>query len=337
MPETATIISIAAIVIAPAAGFGMGFLGHTLAARRFRHEVEVTRWQRIQESYREQIASAENRKDDPEVDRLRQEYEGQLEAWRANQDLESLTPRTISAGTEPTLKPEEVERLRRLLAAAAPLSPGALSAEGHLLRGNALYESGRYEEALAAYDRALALRPDDPTAHMNRGVALEDLGRHEEALAAHDRALALRPDYPNAHMNRGAALGELGRYEEALAASDRALALEPELPEAHNNRGIALRNLGRHEEALTACDRALALRPDFSRGPRQPGGRAEAPGTIRRGAGGNRPGARPAAGRPRYLLSQGPRLQPDGGRRRCPGVAGARHRRGREVPRAGAG
>ena len=38
------------------------------------------------------------------------------------------------------------------------------------------------EEALQAYDQALALKPDFAEAHSNRGNALYDLGRLEEAL-----------------------------------------------------------------------------------------------------------------------------------------------------------
>ena len=53
--------------------------------------------------------------------------------------MDGVAPRTISAGGAPTLKPEEVERLRQLLEASAPLSPGALSAKDHWLRGNALH------------------------------------------------------------------------------------------------------------------------------------------------------------------------------------------------------
>ena len=56
----------------------------------------------------------------------------------------------------------------------------------------------------------------------NRGNALQGWLRHDEALAAYDQALALRPDYPEALNNRGNALQELKRHEEALASFDKA-------------------------------------------------------------------------------------------------------------------
>jgi tetratricopeptide (TPR) repeat protein len=131
-------------------------------------------------------------------------------------------------------------------------------------RGAALRDLARPEEALASFDRALALQPDYAEALNNRGAALGDLRRTEEALASFERALALKPDYVEALNNRGVALRDLGRTEEALASFERALALEPDHVEALNNRGAALRDLARPEEALASFDRAIALRPDCS-------------------------------------------------------------------------
>ena len=50
------------------------------------------------------------------------------------------------------------------------------------------------------FDRALALRPDNPEDLCNRGGVLADLGRLDEALAGYDRAIALMPDLAPAHL-----------------------------------------------------------------------------------------------------------------------------------------
>src|SRR6516162_785155 len=91
-------------------------------------------------------------------------------------------------------------------------------------RGNVLRELKRLEEALASYDKAIALKPDYTEAFNNRGLALQELNLLDDALASYDRALALKPDYADAFTNRGIALQELKRVEEALASFDRALA-----------------------------------------------------------------------------------------------------------------
>ena len=128
----------------------------------------------------------------------------------------------------------------------------------------ALHADGRYAEAVASFDRALAIRSRDAVALNNRGVALNALGRHADALKSYGRALKLQPDYVSALYNRARSFDELQRHDEALAAYDKVLALEPHHAVAHNNRGVALDTLGRSEEALESFAKALALRPDYA-------------------------------------------------------------------------
>jgi tetratricopeptide (TPR) repeat protein len=122
----------------------------------------------------------------------------------------------------------------------------------------------RFEDALAGYDRALALRPDDPEALGNRASVLHELKRFGEALENYDRALAVRPTYAEALANRAATLHELRRFDEALTSYDRALVLRPAYAEALSNRAVTLHELKRFDEALTSYDRALALRSDYA-------------------------------------------------------------------------
>ena len=102
--------------------------------------------------------------------------------------------------------------------------------------GNVLSLMGRCEEAVAAYDRALAMRPDAES-FVNRGLALQSLNRPAEALASFERALALEPRNIQALYRRGVVLNELGHTDEALAAYDKVLTLAPDHVEALNNRG----------------------------------------------------------------------------------------------------
>jgi tetratricopeptide (TPR) repeat protein len=131
-------------------------------------------------------------------------------------------------------------------------------------RAGVLQELGRHQEALAGYDRALALKPDYPEALNNRGIVLQALGRPAEALQSYEAALTLRADFVEALVNRGIACYELGRFAEALSDYDRAIALRPNSPDTLSNRGNALGKLGRHGEALESYDAALALVPDHA-------------------------------------------------------------------------
>jgi tetratricopeptide (TPR) repeat protein len=122
----------------------------------------------------------------------------------------------------------------------------------------------RCEEALASYDRAIALKPDFAVAYSNRGSALQQMNRYEEALASYDKAIALNPSYAEAYSGRGNALQRMDRCEEALTSYDRAIALNPDYAEAHSNRGHALSAMSRDKEALFSYDRAIALKPDYA-------------------------------------------------------------------------
>ena len=57
---------------------------------------------------------------------------------------------------------------------------------------------GKLEEAIEAYNKALAIKPDHAEAHYNMGNALKSEGKLEEAIEAYDRALAIKPDYAHA-------------------------------------------------------------------------------------------------------------------------------------------
>ena len=130
------------------------------------------------------------------------------------------------------------------------------------LRGTALVNLGRYEDAVASYDRAIAIKPDHDSPWYNRGNALVNLGRYEDAVASYDRAIAINPDHDSAWYLRGTALVNLGRYEDAVASSDRAIAIKPDHDSPWYNRGNALVNLGRYEDAVASSDRAIAIKPD---------------------------------------------------------------------------
>jgi tetratricopeptide (TPR) repeat protein len=128
-------------------------------------------------------------------------------------------------------------------------------------RGLTLHELKGFEEALASYNRALAMRPDSAETLSNRGLTLHALKRFEEALTSYDRALAVRPDIAEVLSNRGNTLQELNRLEEALASYDQALALKPDLADAYNNKGNVLRDLGKLQDSKKAYADALSLDP----------------------------------------------------------------------------
>ena len=61
----------------------------------------------------------------------------------------------------------------------------------------------RPEDALASYDKAIAVQPDCAEAYRNRGAALSVLKRFDDALKSYDRAISIKPDFAEAWSGRG--------------------------------------------------------------------------------------------------------------------------------------
>ena len=146
--------------------------------------------------------------------------------------------------------------------AAIALNPAF--AEAHNSRGIALASLGRYQEALIGFDHALRLNPNYAECHNNRGIVLQELSRLDAALTSFTRAIALKPDDARAHNNRGTVLSDLRRSSEALASYEKAVVIEPAYAEAFYNRGMALHDVARFDEALASFDRAIGLRPNYA-------------------------------------------------------------------------
>jgi len=132
------------------------------------------------------------------------------------------------------------------------------------LLGAALNVQGKLEEAIAAYNKALLIKPDYVDAYNNMGVALKAQGKADEAIAAFNKALLIKPDYAEAHNNIGSALAGQDKSEEAIAAYNKALLIKPDYAEAHNNIGVAHKAQGKTDEAIAAYNKALLIKPDYA-------------------------------------------------------------------------
>ena len=134
-------------------------------------------------------------------------------------------------------------------------------------RGNTLDKLERYEEAIASYDIALKLQPNAYRAWYGRSYALMVLGRYEEAghsgrIAVLTEALSQKPDDLNTLCEQATALNSIGWFNEALLSIEKAIALDPNCEPAWFQKGFALGELGKPGEAITAYDKVLELTPN---------------------------------------------------------------------------
>lgn len=82
-------------------------------------------------------------------------------------------------------------------------------------RGRALQDSGRNEDAIEAYRRAVDVDAKNSDAWINLGSLLDDRHEHAAAIEAYDRALVETPKDEVAWSNKGNSLLALGRFDEA--------------------------------------------------------------------------------------------------------------------------
>ena len=128
-------------------------------------------------------------------------------------------------------------------------------------RGLASNKIRLYAQALESFDRAAALS-DAPDLHADRAFTLFRLRRMDEALAAYDLALADAPDNPDYWLDRGVVLTTVQRFDEAMAALDRTLALSPGNANALLAKGKLFCELGRFGEGLDLLRDRAAQRYD---------------------------------------------------------------------------
>lgn len=109
------------------------------------------------------------------------------------------------------------------------LSAGCITtAEEWNQRGETHHTMGQYDEAVAAFDRAIALDPDSHHAWKNRGLSLALLGRDEESRASFSRAIALCPNCSDAYYYQALARNATGDHRGAMESLDHAIAIAPQ-------------------------------------------------------------------------------------------------------------
>ena len=148
------------------------------------------------------------------------------------------------------LKRREPPPLAALMDSVVPAAD-ASSSEQYFVAASILDDGdpANYDEAMAAYRRALEIDPYLAPALIN--LANIHYARDEiiEAQALYDRAIALEPDVFEAHFNLGNIYHDLGRYAEAQACYRGALALNPTYADAHFYLAVTLEKNGQSAEA----------------------------------------------------------------------------------------
>ena len=128
---------------------------------------------------------------------------------------------------------QQIDNLRTL----AKMNPG--KADGWIALGNAQMDSQQFNEAIEAYQKALAIDPKNVDVRVDMGTCLRGIGKPEMAVAEFRKAIKIAPSHLNAHRNLGVVLGfDLKDREGAIKEFKTFLELAPNTPDAAQIRDV---------------------------------------------------------------------------------------------------
>lgn len=122
-------------------------------------------------------------------------------------------------------------------------------------------ETGGIAEAERIYREVLQMHPDHGDARAGLAQMLHEAGRMKEAEAAYRALIAQHPRNPDLHYNLGVLLSRENRLPEAEAAYRRAIALRPNSADAYTNLGRVVRDMNRLPEAEAILRQSIAIAP----------------------------------------------------------------------------
>lgn len=142
-------------------------------------------------------------------------------------------PMATGAPVTPMVDETELRTYRDILARDPANAQAAIKA------GNLLYDAQRYSEAIFLYQQAIALVPSDINVSTDLGTALWYSGRADDALAQYDRSLAINATHAQTLFNIGIVKSDGKRdYAGAIAAWEKLLASNPLYPDVRKVRTL---------------------------------------------------------------------------------------------------
>ena len=135
--------------------------------------------------------------------------------------------------------------------------------EGWFNLGLKQVSGGKFDKAIASWEKALKINPNLSEAWHNRGSALGRLGEYQQAVDSFEKALVIDPKNHQAWNDRAHALYQMQEWSQAADSWSNAVKLAPGNHLFWYNRGCALEQIENWAEAIASYEKCLEIKPDF--------------------------------------------------------------------------
>ena len=170
-------------------------------------------------------------------------------------DGERLLIRAMQARID--ANPTAVQQYAESLATRYPNDERA-----HWVLGNAYSAQQAYDKAIEQFEQAIAINPQYSLAYNSVGYAYRPTGNTTAAEKAFQRYIALVPNDPNPYDSYAELLMKLGRFDESIVQYRKALSIDPHF--SGSFVGIAADHMfaGRHAAAIAEANRYFSVARD---------------------------------------------------------------------------
>ncbi|MCU0542127.1 MAG: tetratricopeptide repeat protein [Oscillatoriaceae cyanobacterium Prado104] len=133
--------------------------------------------------------------------------------------------------------------------------------EVYIQGAQAFYAQRKYEQAAAACQRVIQVKPD-ARVYKILGNARQAQGKIDEAKNCYGKAIDLDPDFAEAYTNLGTLYAQQQQWESAIAFYQKAIALQPNLASTYRNLARVRSQMGQLADADECWFKAYSLEPD---------------------------------------------------------------------------
>ena len=148
---------------------------------------------------------------------------------------------------------DEASRVRNILARTV-----------HFKEGQINLAEEEWDKAIAAFERAIAVKPNDADFYNGRGLAYHGKREFDRAILDYSQAIALDPSNADFYGNRGLAYRWQINTTKAIADYNMAIALNPDISKFHAGRGNAYARRCEFDLAIQDYDQAISIDPGDS-------------------------------------------------------------------------